>query len=129
MEGSKNLTLLDSNILIYLRHPQLGQKIAAQLHDIRLHTCNIIVAEVLGYKDIDNTDAQYFEDLFATMKNHAFDDAITNKVIELRRTVNIELPDAIIAATALANDLILWTHNTEDFKKISDLSLFDPIEA
>lgn len=84
---------------------------------------------MLGYKDIDNTDAQYFEDLFATMKNHAFDDAITNKVIELRRTVNIELPDAIIAATALANDLILWTHNTEDFKKISDLSLFDPIEA
>lgn len=121
------MILLDSNILIYLRNPKLGERIAEQLQDSRLHTCNIVIAEVLGYKDINNTDAQYFEDLFITMKNHAFDDVITSKVIELRRTVNIELPDSIIAATALINNLVLWTHNTEDFEKVPDLRLFDPV--
>ena len=121
------MILLDSNIIIYLRDPKLGERIAAQLQDSRLHTCNIIIAEVLGYKDIDNTDARYFKDLFTTMKNHAFDDAITSKVIELRRAVSIELPDSIIAATALINDLTLLTHNTKDFEKIPNLRLFDPI--
>jgi predicted nucleic acid-binding protein len=124
---SKDLILLDSNILIYLRDPKLSERIAVQLHDSRLHTCNIVIAEVLGYKDIDNRDARYFEDLFAAMKNHAFDDAIISKVIEIRRTVNIGLPDSIIAATALVNDLTLWTHNTEDFEKIPKLRLFDPV--
>lgn len=123
------MILLDSNILIYLRSPKLGEKIAAQLHNSRLHTCNIVIAEVLGYKGINSTDAQYFEDLFATMKNQAFDDVVTNKVIEIRRTVNIELPDSIIAATALVNDLTLWTHNIEDFEKIPKLRLFDPVVA
>lgn len=120
------MILLDSNIIIYLRDPILGEKIADQLQDSRLHTCNIVIAEVLGYKDIDNTDAHYFEDLFTTMKNYIFDDVITSKVIEIRRTVNIKLPDAIIAATALTNDLTLWTHN-DDFNDIPKLSLFDPL--
>jgi len=121
--------LLDSNIIIYLRDPALGEKIANQLHGLRLHTCNVVIAEVLGYKGIESLDVRYFEDLFSAMKNHAFDDPVTSQVIELRRTVNIELPDAIIAATALTNDLIFWTHNIEDFEKIPNLRLFDPVSA
>lgn len=121
------MILLDSNILIYLRDPSISGAIAAQLQDSRLHTCNIIVAEVLGYRDIDTTDARYFEDLFVTMKNHAFNDAVTTKVIELRKTLTIELPDALIAATALLNDLTLWTHNTANFEKVPKLRLFDPV--
>ncbi len=127
MERIKDLILLDSNIIIYLRDPVLGEKIVAQLQDSRLHTCNIVISEVLGYKYIDNKDAGYFEDLFVSMKNHSFDDAITTKVIEIRRMVNVELPDTIIAATALVNDLTLWTHNIEDFEKIPNLRLFDPV--
>jgi predicted nucleic acid-binding protein len=81
----------------------------------------------LGYKFIDPEDAKYFEDLFATMNNHILDNEVTNKVIELRQTTNMKLLDAIIAATALVNDLTLWTHNTDDFKSIPKLKLFDPI--
>jgi toxin FitB len=121
------LTLLDSNILIYLRDPELGEKIATQLQGERIHTCNIIIAEVLGYQAIEDGDGQYFEALFSTMKNHLLDDRITTKVIELRRTFNIELPDSIIAATALAENLTLWTHNTKDFEEIPNLRLFDPV--
>jgi predicted nucleic acid-binding protein len=63
------------------------------------------------------------------MKNHAFNKETTEKVIELRRTNNIKLPDAIIAATALVSNLVLWTHNTSDFANIPDLQLLDPLKS
>ena len=120
------MILLDSNIVIYLRDPTLGEKIASQISGLRLHTCNIVIAEVLGFKDIGLEDGRYFEELFTAMKNHIFDNAITNKVIEIRRTVNIKLPDAVIAATALVNGLTLWTHN-DDFRNVPGILLFDPL--
>lgn len=121
------VALLDSNIVIYLRDPFFGQSIVNQLNNSRLHTCNTIISEVLGYKGITATDIKYFEDLFSAIKNNLFDDNVTKRVIELRKTINIELPDAIIAATALENNLALWTHNVKDFESIKSLVLFDPI--
>ncbi len=121
------MILLDTNVIIYLHGANLDDEIADTLRNSTLDTCNVIVAELLGYRFIDPEDAKYFEDLFATMNNHIFDKEVTNKVIELRQTTTIKLPDAIIAATALVNGLILWTHNTDDFKKVPKLQLFDPI--
>ena len=121
------MILLDSNIVIYLRNPKWGEKIFSQIEDERLATCNVVVSEVLGFKGLEKSDADYFERFFVTMKNFQFDDTVTKMVIELRRRHTIQLPDAIIAATALANDLSLYTHNVEDFEKIPDLLLFDPL--
>jgi predicted nucleic acid-binding protein len=121
------MILLDSNIVIYLRDPRWGEKILRQIDDERLATCNVVVAEVLGFKGLEKSEADYFEQLLVTMKNYQFDDRVTKTVIELRRRHAIQLPDAIIAATALANDLSLCTHNIEDFEKIPDLLLFDPL--
>lgn len=73
----------------------------------------------------EETDARYFERLFAAMKNYIFDDKVTRKAVELRKTNTIQLSDAIVAAAA--NDLTLWTHNTEDFSKVPNLRLIDPI--
>lgn len=90
-------------------------------------TCNVVISEVLGFKDLEESDADYFERFFGTMKNFQFDDMITKVVIELRRRHAIQFPDAIIVATALAHDLSLCTHNVEDLEKIPDLLLFDPL--
>ncbi len=121
------MILLDTNVVIYLHGADLDDTVATTLRNSTLDTCNVIVAEVLGYRFTDPRDAKYFEDLFATMNNHTFDKEVTNKVIELRQTMTIKLPDAIIAATALVNGLVLWTHNTDDFKKVPKLQLFDPL--
>lgn len=66
-------------------------------------------------------------DLFDSMKNLAFDAAVAQKVIELRQTSTIKLPDAIIAATALVNGAELWTHNLDDFKSMRGLIVVDPL--
>lgn len=50
------------------------------------------------------------------------------KTAEIRKAHKIKLPDAIIAATALAYDLILLTSNVSDFKNINGLNLIDPRE-
>ena len=121
------MILLDSNIVIYLRDPILGEKIVGLLQNQRLDTCNIVVAEVLGFNGLENKDARYFVDLFDSMKNHLFNEEVTQKVIDIRRNTSLQLPDAIIAATAIVNKLTLWTHNTEDFKAVRDLKPFDPL--
>jgi predicted nucleic acid-binding protein len=121
------MVLLDSNIVIYLRDPSYGDRIVIQLGERRLGTCNIVVTEVLGYSALGTDDTRQFEQLFGAMKNHPFDERVTRKAIELRRARPMQLPDAIIAATAIVNDLELWTHNTGDFQNVPDLRLFDPL--
>jgi predicted nucleic acid-binding protein len=48
------------------------------------------------------------------------------KSIEIRKHYRLKLPDAIIAATAVVNDLILLTRNTSDFEKVAQLRQKDP---
>jgi predicted nucleic acid-binding protein len=54
------------------------------------------------------------------------DDDIINQTIEIRKNHKIKPPDAIVAATALVNDLILITRNTKDFKNIPGLQMENP---
>jgi predicted nucleic acid-binding protein len=60
---------------------------------------------------------------FATI--FPIDDRTTDKTIELRRKYKIKLPDAIIAATAIANNFTLITHNIKDFQKIEELQIIN----
>lgn len=121
--------LLDSNIVIYLQHPDYSQLIADRIGSSRLSTCNVVVAEVLGFDQLEPDERSGFEALLGSMKNLPFDEAVTKKVIELRRQRRIQLPDAIISATAIVNGIALWTHNVEDFVGIADLTVVDPLIA
>lgn len=47
-------------------------------------------------------------------------------VIDIRSTIAIKLPDAIIAVSALTENLPLLTRNTGDFKRIAGLKIIDP---
>jgi len=44
----------------------------------------------------------------------------------IRRSQKIKLPDAIIAATSLACNLVLISRNTSDLKNINGLQVIDP---
>ncbi len=55
------------------------------------------------------------------------DNSISNKSIELienyAKSYNLEVPDSLIASTALENDCPLFTYNTKDFKFIRGLEI------
>ena len=51
---------------------------------------------------------------------------IVRKCVTIRKGKKIKTPDAIIAATALTNNLTLITNNVKDFNWIPDLKIKNP---
>jgi predicted nucleic acid-binding protein len=59
----------------------------------------------------------------------ALSNDIADECIIIRKVHKTKLPDAIIAATALVNNLTLITRNISDFKNIEDLKVINPHEV
>ena len=55
-------------------------------------------------------------------------EATVDRTIRIKRQKRMKLPDGVIAATCLINDLTLVTRNTDDFKNIEDLKLYNPFQ-
>ena len=55
------------------------------------------------------------------------DEAVFLGAVALRQQRAMSLGDALIAATALRGQLVLATHNIDDFSWIKALEVFDPI--
>ncbi|WP_407654665.1 PIN domain-containing protein [Arcicella aquatica] len=59
---------------------------------------------------------------------HDVDTTLVDITINIRQEYKVKLPDAIIAATALAKDLTLISRNLKDFHGITDLKFINPYE-
>jgi predicted nucleic acid-binding protein len=53
------------------------------------------------------------------------DELVTQQTIRLRQQHRMKLPDAIIAATALAHGITLLTRNVGDFRNMGELTVID----
>jgi tRNA(fMet)-specific endonuclease VapC len=53
-------------------------------------------------------------------------DGIIQETIRIRKSFKIKLPDALIAATSIVNNLTLIADNDKDFKKVSELKYVNP---
>ncbi len=121
------MRILDSNIIIYAAQPRHGflrQMITEQKHFVS----DITKLEVLGYHKLtekDRNDLAYFFDVSRVIN---ISPDLIEKAITLRQSRRMSLADAIIAATALVNNLTLVTRNTADFKNIPGLKLFNPFK-
>jgi predicted nucleic acid-binding protein len=120
--------LIDTNAIIdYLgrKIPENGMSFMNDVMDSIPIVSVISKIEILGFK---TTDKNY--SILSDFMNDAIvlnlSDDVVNWTISLRKSVNIKLPDAIIAATAIAHNLSLITRNLNDFKKITNLQLVDP---
>lgn len=82
--------------------------------------------EILGYHKILPEDEEKFKLLIDHAELHYIDINIVKSTIEVRRKYRLKLPDAIIAATCLAKNLLLMTRNTKDFWDIEGLNVIDP---
>lgn len=54
------------------------------------------------------------------------DDQVISETIRVRKTYKIKLPDALIAATAIVNNLTLIADNDKDFLKVPELIYINP---
>jgi len=117
--------LLDTNsVLDFMGNKLTGKakKLIARVIDEEINLSVINKIELLGFSKVE----QDLIDFVACSNIHPLDDAIVDKTIEVRSLYKIKLPDAVIAATALQNGLVLVSRNTKDFKNIQGLEVIDP---
>ena len=81
--------------------------------------------EILGYQSVENSEEKFIQELLNLFKMIYIDREIADKVVEIRKKLRIKLPDAIIAATAITNGLLLATRNVDDYKNI-DVDVSNP---
>ena len=103
MNGAK--LFLDTNIALYFLG---GDTVLATLLDNREISLSVISEmEMLGYPGISEADIQKIKAFIADCQVYDLNAPIKERAIELRRTYNLKLPDAIIASTALELNLPL----------------------
>jgi predicted nucleic acid-binding protein len=121
---------LDSNVIIgYLagKIPSSGMEIVSKIISNRPNISVISQIEVLRFNDTPENEAVLGE--FINMsKVYPLSNNVVERTIKLCKQVKIKLPDAIIAATALIEGLTLVTRNINDFNKIPDLILLNPVK-
>lgn len=124
--------LWDTNTVIYYlqqQFPPTAEKFIDQaLEDSGPAISVITEIELLCWKTPTDKDLEVLQDFIYDALAFELEKDIKLKTAEIRKAHKIKLPDAIIAATALAYDLSLLTRNVNDFKNIASLKLINPHE-
>lgn len=119
--------LLDTNTVLDFmgnKLPHKAKNLIAQIIDDEINLSVINKIELLGFSKVE----QDLIDFVGCSNIHPIDEVVVEKTIEMRSLYKIKLPDAIIAATALVNELAIITRNTKDFNKIDGLEVLNPYE-
>ena len=120
--------LLDSNIIIYAAQPvhtALRTLVAEHAPAVSV----ISQIEVLGFHKLAGQDKVWLATFFAATEVLPLSASAVEQAITLRQKRRMSLGDSIVAATALVHGRTLVTHNTSDFRWISDLELLDPLAS
>jgi predicted nucleic acid-binding protein len=122
--------LLDTNVLI--------DAFAGQPDAVRLLTrlrqqspewigySSITRLEILGFAGLSRADEQGLRELLAEFEEAPIASGVIERAIEIRKATSIKVPDALIAATALAYEAQLVTRNVNDFKSVTGIQVANP---
>jgi len=121
--------LFDTNILIYYFADTLPVQEIPRIEHILKDSFNISIITKIEFFGFE----KYSQDKFSQeleFIGHAtvipLTDEIADSVINIRRKTRIKIPDAIVAATCLTEDLTLITRNEKDFRDIAGFELYNP---
>ena len=91
---------------------------------------SVIAQAELYYGALNKAELLRIQKHLNLLHNLPIDSQISNRFIELMVQYSLShklaIPDALIAATALVNDLELYTLNIKDFRFIENLKLYQP---
>ena len=119
-----SMICFDTNIIIYLGNETLSESIIGNEPIIYPSMLRI---EALGYQDIRSVEEARIKTLLAALKEVPLTNTIIERAILLRQDQRMNLGDAIVAATALDSDCVLWTANSKDFAHIEGLTIHNPL--
>lgn len=118
--------VLDTNILIlYFQDESViaDQLEAWERENVPLIISTAVEAEILSWPKLTGEDIKTIDRTLKTMTILPIDSGIARMAAFFRRQYNIELIDAMIAATAFLNEIPLVTRNAKDFSKIREIEI------
>ncbi len=124
------MILCDTNILIEFYKG--NSEIIGELHKAGLSNLAVSVVTIgeLFYGARDKAELVKIQKHLALMKQIQLDEDISNRFLNLldeyALSHRLSVPDALIAATALSQDIPIFTLNLRDFRYISDLKVYKP---
>ena len=125
--GRPLVYLIDTNIIIYYLEGEQAAVSFLRTHRGQLALSSITWMETLSYPF--SADEELLVRVFLQeFRLIEVSSPVMELTIETRRKKKIKLPDAIIAASAIHNDLILVTRNIKDFKGI-EMKILDPFSV
>lgn len=107
MDVTPNHFVLDTNTVLYL----LGGRLARPLPDGRYSLSVISELELLAYPDLSATEEAHVSRFLQDITIVNITNLVKAHAIDLRKQWRLKLPDALIAATALACNPTLLTHD------------------
>jgi len=111
--------LADTNALIYLLN---GNPCMRPFLQKNLAFSVVSEMELLSFPGITADEEINIKSLLLDCKEIPLTEEIKEKTIEIRKKYKTKLPDAIVAASAIANKLLLITAD-KGFNKIEELNL------
>ncbi|MBS3917370.1 MAG: type II toxin-antitoxin system VapC family toxin [Deltaproteobacteria bacterium] len=122
--------LIDTNILIYhTAGSAIVKEFLADLITAKAFNISMITRiEFLGWHAQTPDGFEKCQRLVKLSNVLPVTEEVADKAIDLRRYRNVKLADAIIAATAVVNDLKLATRNPDDFKGLTALKIVNPFK-
>ena len=112
--------LIDTNILIYIikGNPKVEYFAKSEI----LAISYITEMELLGKFQITETEKQSIVKVLEHCSIFEMDAQIKQYAINIKQQIRMKLPDAIVAATAIKNNITLISAD-KDFKKVPNLDL------
>ncbi len=120
------ITLLDTNILIEILKG--NRETISKINTLNsTYTVSDISYMELIYGAFDNKEVKKIEKFLSNFKIIEINNKVSQKALLLikkyAKSHSLDIPDALIAATAIVNNFKLFTYNLKDFKYIEDLHL------
>jgi hypothetical protein len=99
--------VIDTNAALYL----LGGRLAQPLPDGRYWLSVISELELLAYPDLTPSEETHIQAFLQDMAIVELNDTVKSHAIALRKRHRLKLPDALVAATAIALNATLLTND------------------
>ncbi len=118
--------LIDTNAVIDFLDNKLPDKAGELMDGIDSRISVITRMELLSWPGASQEQTHILNEFINASEVLALEESVIVKAVDIRKTFKTKLPDAIISATAIVNNLSLITRNTKDFEKIQELEVVDP---
>lgn len=124
--------LLDSNIFIsyFNNEPEVADVFQAIDHGQVIGCYSPVTwIELLSFPGLSDAEIANIQEFLSLFEQIILTTEILNQAAYIRRAYRVKLPDALIAACAIATQSILVTRDTKDFMAIRELNIINPFQS